>query len=231
MFCKSCGKQLNDNASFCSGCGRKIDSLNQQSNQFTSSTTVGADATFVNVKTKQKNKIIGMVTVGVAMVLVLMLAVSLFGGKSAEATAEKMLEATVSGDAKTYLSLIHSDVLEIELENEGYDNKYELIDELNEIFEDSFRTLTSLSGLDMDELAEYITFEYGDKQDLEDDDFEYLQEKYDDIYDVKVKDACMINLTMVVEYQGKNYTRGLGDFYLVKIGAEWYLDVCYNYLY
>ena len=210
MFCRKCGAKNEDTAAFCTNCGAKL-------NQSAPTRTAAAAVSIPN----DKNRKIGMIAVAAAVVIVVILGVFLFGGRSPKATIDQCIEATYSADVEALLlDLVPEGVWEYAMEEEGYDSDdlEAKIEEAEDDLQDQLDSLDSYYGEDW-EVSHAILYEGNIKgRDLED-----IQEMYEDM-DVKVSAAKEMEVEITVTSEETEVTQSV-DISLIKVGRSWYLDI------
>lgn len=190
MYCGKCGAQNEDGVRFCGSCGA---ALEQPAENGTGK--------------MGKEKLIGIGVVGVAAILVIVLACSLFGGRGYKSTVKKYMKAVTSAELEDVLDLVPKGLKD----EEEYD-------ELEEDLEDAEEDMK-------EELEKYkYDYEIKDDKDITGDDLEEIQEEYEEEYDIKVKAAKEVEVKLYVEYEGEKMDTTM-DVSVIKIGGSWYLDV------
>ena len=208
MFCGKCGAQNTDNAEFCTNCGAKLKKSSQ--------TTVPVSVPNQN----DKNRKVGMIAVAVAAVVVIILGVVLFGGRSYKATVEKFVDAQFDANAEAIFDLMPEKMIDYALEQDGYDSDDldDLIDDANETLQDQLDSLDSYLGEGWK-----ISYEILDTEDIKGDDLDDIKDAYEDA-DVKVSAAKDVEIEITVKADETEISNSL-DVSLIKVGRSWYLDV------
>ncbi len=80
MVCKNCGKEMEDGAAFCGGCGAKAETMTVPEQPAPSASAAPAADTAAKEKEDRQNTIIGMVFIAVVIGVVIFLFSSIFGG-------------------------------------------------------------------------------------------------------------------------------------------------------
>ena len=138
---------------------------------------------------------------------------------SPEAVAESYLKATSEGDAKTVVNLLPDKVLKEIMEDEGFDSKKELIEEMED-------TLSAILDMNKEYKIKY-SFKVLGSKDLSKDDLKDLKEDYKDDYNIRIETAKVvtIEITTKATYDGeKNESTTETDVPVIKIGNNWYFD-------
>lgn len=209
MFCGKCGTKNTDDATFCTGCGAKLNGEQ-----------VVKNSTPVAINPNDKNRKVGMIAVAVVAVIVIALIISLFGGRSYKATVEKFINAQFDADAEAIVELIPEKMIAYALEEEGYDDDEldEFIEEGNEELQDQLDYIERYLGEDWTVSHEILTVE-----DVTGDDLDDLKDDYKDI-DIKVSAAKTVEVELTVK-AGETETSNSLDISLIKVGRSWYLDL------
>lgn len=209
MFCGKCGAENQDNAEFCTNCGAKLNK------------GVKTNATTVSLSSQNdKNRKVGIIAVAVAAVVIIILGIFLFGGRSYKATIQKYVNATFDADAEEMFNLIPEDMIDYMLEEDGYDHSdlNDLIDEINEDLEDQIDSLDSYLGEGWE--FDYEILYAGD---IKGDDLDDIKDSYEDA-NVKVSAAKEVEVELTVMADETESSNSL-DISLIKVGRSWYLDV------
>lgn len=206
MFCRSCGAQNKDGASFCSACGTPLGSAGQAG---------GAFASQPAVRKKTDGKLIAIAAAAVVVVAFLLFRL-FFGGGSPESVAEKCCKAVFKGDGKTIVSLMPDKVIKGICDEEDMTKK-EMIAELNESLEDNID--------DMDRRYDKwkVSCKVLDTVSASRSELRSVAEFYDDYYDVKVTDAKSVTVRLTLKADGDTETDTV-DIVTIKVGGSWYLD-------
>lgn len=160
-----------------------------------------------------------MIAAIVAAVAVVAVGIFLFGGRSYKATVKRFVNATFEADAEAMLKLIPKKMVDNLLEEEGYDDDEldDMVDEMNEYFQDQVDSLDKYLGEGWEVSYEILAAEKLTGSDLKD-----IKERYEDA-DVKVSAAKEIEIELTIktdEMENSNTT----ELYVVKVGRSWYLD-------
>ena len=212
MFCGKCGTQNEEGVMFCANCGEPL-----------SSETQTEQVAPTPKKPAMSNKTIGMIAVGVAAAIVVIIIASiLLGGSGAKAVAEKFVKATAKPDFGAMIDLLHDDVAEEYKENMlewgGYDDDEwkDLVKDYNDEMEDS---LEDTVGDDWKLKIKSVK-----EDDLSKKKLKALKEYYDDEYDLKVTDAKEIEMDTELKGDDDDVDEEI-TIIVVKIGGKWYVDM------
>lgn len=209
MFCGKCGVKNADDATFCTGCGAKLNGAKPV-----------VSGTSVTVNPNDKNRKVGIIAVAVVAVVVVALIIGLFGGRGYKATVEKFVDAQFDADAEAIFELIPEKMIAYALEEEGYDEDEldEFIEEGNEELQDQLDYIERYLGEDWTVSYEILTVE-----DVTGDDLDDLKEDYEDM-DIKVSAAKTVEIELTIK-AGDTETGNSLDVSVIKVGRSWYLDL------
>lgn len=208
MFCGKCGAENSDGAVFCSRCGAEI---------------AGSKQKVILMETKENsagqsgdhNRIIGMVAVGLAALIVIIIAVMLFGGRSYKTTVNKYFGSLIEADAKEMISLYPKAVINEILATERYE-KDELIEEVQE-------SLDKAKEYYLDDLK--VSYKILDAYDLSGKELRELKSEYEEEgIDIDISGAKIVEVEFVSKYEDDEYEEVL-EIYVIKVGRSWYIDI------
>lgn len=204
MYCEKCGSQVDPNSKFCDSCGAPIESVSDAT----------PSAPLVN---PNKNKIIGLSVVGVVALAVIILLVSLLGGRGYKATVNKFVDAIFSANAKAIVNLMPKKIVDDAIDDGGYDNKSELIEEGEEALQDALSYLHLIYGDDWK-----IKRKIEDSEDITDRELRNIKEDYEE-YDVKVTAAKTVEVVITFKADGDEQSNTM-YVNVIKVGSSWYID-------
>lgn len=209
MFCKNCGAQLSDGAKFCNSCGASLTNDIATSN----SSTVAAN----KIEKTGTNSILDFIKrhrVIVAVFLAVILAISIFGGgRSAEDTAQRFVEALLDGDAKTATNLTS----DITIEESNYNTRKLYIHALEENLNETIKRYEDKYGDSWKYKVKVI--------DSYDVDFSEIED-YVEITDYV--SSSMKEVLISIEHKGSSWfndKEGTEDMLItcIKMGRKWYV--------
>ncbi len=208
-FCGKCGAKNKDGAMFCTQCGAALNTVPGG----------GGHGRVSELRKKNRDRNVGMIAAIVAAVAVVAVGIFLFGGRSYKATVKRFVNATFEADAEAMLKLIPKKMVDNLLEEEGYDDDEldDMVDEMNEYFQDQMDSLDKYLGEGWE-----VSYEILAAEKLTGDDLDDIKERYEDA-DVKVSAAKEIEIELTIktdEMENSDTT----DLYVVKVGRSWYLD-------
>ena len=183
MFCRSCGAQNKDDATFCQSCGAPLSSAGGES-----AGTVGA----VRPAKKPNIVLIGGAAIIVAVAVLLFV---LLGGRSEKAVVKKLVNGVTKGNAKSIVALVPDKVIEEVCDIQDMTKK-ELTEDLDDELDDLLDNINDMYD------KWKITYKITDTDDYSNKELKRLKESYDDNYDVKVKDAKKLSVKLTLEADG-----------------------------
>ena len=165
MYCKNCGKKLNDNAKFCTYCGIKIDSENpaptdgvqnfpsqfdspQESDGSGSSPITTNDLVLSTGSPRRKGLIFGVIAAAVVVCVGVGIAIFNIWGSSPQTKVEKAMEKTLSAYSNTVKDMGFSTLTQLQ-EKKSYSTDFSVA--LKELPADmySYYDVSVLEGLGM----------------------------------------------------------------------------------
>lgn len=183
-FCMQCGSQIDDNAEICSSCGAA------QSNVTTGNEAGGATA----VKKSSKAPLIA--AVAVIVVVILLIFKALFGGNYKD-PIDNMFKAMETGKGKYLYKALPSAAFDSE-EFEDM-KKSEIIEEFDEMAEYISESLEDAVGKNPK-----IKVKYLDKEKIDKDDLEEMEDDYKESTDQKIKVSKGYEVEIEVTIKGKD---------------------------
>ena len=209
MFCGKCGAKNADSARFCTKCGAKLNPGEVPSHN----PSVHAGSADQN----EANRRVGMIATAVAAVLVVFLCLALFGGRSYKATVNTYVKASTGLKAKPILSLLPDQIIDYAVEVEEYENRAELVEEVEEILKDQHDYIEKNLGDDWK-----VSHKIVNVKNVTGDDFDKLKKAYK-IADIRVTAAKTVEVKLTVK---AGDTEATNTMYVsvIKIGRSWYLD-------
>ncbi|MBQ9083281.1 MAG: zinc ribbon domain-containing protein [Clostridia bacterium] len=203
MFCGKCGTNNADNAIVCTRCGAPLKKKTIKIGSF---------------EFDWDNKMHKIGAIVIAAVLVIGLMVLMFGGRSYKSVAKKYCKATFNADGKTMISLFPDEVVDAMIDDGDFDNKQELIEEIDEALQDTLDFVNEIAGGDYK-----VSYKIGNVSDASNRTLRDLKEDYDDEFDIKISAAKTIEIVLSVQIDGHKQS-GSVVIGVVKIGRSWYVD-------
>ena len=219
MYCGKCGAKNEPGAAFCGSCGAPLEAPAQAKAPVIEGEPVSTAAT--GTQNSGKYKKIGIAAVAAVAVLVVIAAVSLLGGRSDTATAERFFDAVFAADAEAIVDLIPPDLIDAAIEESGY-SRAEVEAEFQQMASEMSYALGAL-----DSLGDGVDISYNavDSEEMDPDQLRYLQEQYDALH-VDVSDArtVEVELRMQMRSMGLDESTTI-DIPVIQVGRSWYIDV------
>lgn len=218
-FCSNCGSEMKEGSVFCSNCGTKTaDSLQQATGNtqgmpnYTSNSYTGVSQ---QMNKPNNNKIIGMAVVGVAALAVLFIVFKLFGAITTpgyEKPIKYVCEGIEKGSFKTMMKAFPEYITD-QLEDRYGEDLDDQMDDLVESLEDEYGKRVKVS------------YKITDKDKLDKDDIEDLEDRIKYNYDekVKIKEAYELEVSMKIK-GSEDKDEDETDVTVIKIGSKWYLS-------
>ena len=207
MFCANCGTENADGALFCAGCGTSL--------------TGGGSAT----SKVEKKSYRGLIRAIAAIALVTALAVAaylLLGGLSYKLVAKKYMKYDIAGDAAKVYKLFPKKVvddLKETVEIEDADEWKDWVEDISEGREDAFKAKEDELGGKLK-----VSYEISDTRDLKGDELEIIQDQYEELYDLDVKAAKVVEFD--VELKGRDDKEEFTvEVTLIQVGLFWYVEI------
>lgn len=205
MFCRKCGAEIPDGSVFCDKCGERTVIIENGQNTEAPYMTNGVS--------DKRNRIIGILAVGVAAVVVIAVASAVvFGGRSSREVVKDFFEAVYEdADADDFMELFPRQVTYSMFSAYGGINndmaEYYIESELDDM----------RGGLRGDQRVRYDIVQ-NDRYDK--DELERLQNELQGEYGIKPSDARDITVSYNVGYDGQSSAI---ELQLIKLGRSWYL--------
>jgi hypothetical protein len=207
MYCGKCGEKNSDDAVFCVSCGAKLE---------------GGQAlkgnTTIELSQNDKNRKVGIIAVVVIVIAVIGIILGLSGGRGYKAAIKQYIDATFDGDAESIMELIPEEMINYLIEDEGYDDEDELIEELDEELQYTLDSLEKYLGEDWK-----VSYEILSTEDVTGEDFDDLKDYYEEM-GVKVSASKKAEIEVTVK-SGETEMSNSADIALIKIGHSWYMDM------
>lgn len=224
MFCGNCGTQNPDNAAFCKRCGSQLRKQTRTHSTNSNGLTVkkrpqgrrpsGRSAS----QQKDATKLVVIAAIAMIAIIVLGTAFWMFGGRSYKATVKQFVNAQFDVDAEKLMKLIPDGVIEYMLDEEGFDDLDEMIDEANDNIQSQINSIERYLGKDWSVSYKIISVE-----NMLSEELEKLKKTYKKC-DVKVSAAKTVELELTVK-AGETENSNSMDLSLIKVGNSWYIDV------
>lgn len=164
-----------------------------------------------------KNRVIGIA----ALVVIIILGIALFGGRSEKSTIKKCVEGQMEGKAKKVVKLLPKEMVEAACEEGGYLDKKELIAELDEEIQKQLEQIEEVYGKGWK-----YDYEIVEKEDKSIEELREMRQEYQEDYNVKldIKKAKEVEIEITVSSKDKeDSTTNTIWVDLIKVGRSWYI--------
>ena len=168
--------------------------------------------------------------IALVMALLMILSLTACGGMSAKSVAKNAMKNALNGKFYKLSQMYHKDYLD---EEDMNDNKFK--DECKDLEKDWKDALEAFA----DEEGGKLKFSYKikDEDELDDEEFDELEEWYDDEYNLEVKQAKVFEVEVTAKWDDEEEAYD-AEVIVVKIGGKWYLcsfdnpimDLLYEYM-
>lgn len=213
-FCPNCGRQIEDESKGCPICDAK-----PETNPLTSKNNGDFGSAPVNPNKSQTKNIAIILGGVVAFILVIVLLVSVAGGKPYEKAIDNYFDVFFSGEVEKIKSLAPEayweymeDEYDLDLDDYIEDMEDEMEDYLEEM-EDEFGKKAK------------VTYKITDADRLDEDDLKDLKDTMKDDYDISKKsvtDAYELELEVTIKGEDDEDDAEM-DVIVVKIDGKWYM--------
>ena len=233
VFCSNCGARNEDGTAFCAECGAPLQQAqnaapNGDPQAQAAESNPGAAPASIPTPDGKRVKKFGsklplIIGIAVAAVVIIVLALVLFTGRNADATAIQAVEAVFKPNTeKIFLSLTPKKVLNEFLDQADYDR-----DDLKDECEDMDDAISDAKEDLEDALDERLKFSYKVRRskDLSNRDLKNLKGDYDDEFGVKVSAAKNVTVRVTVKAGKETEHFDVEDITIIKVGGKWYVEL------
>ena len=219
MFCKYCGEQNPDNAVFCKKCGGKLNE--GQPKETTAENGGGFVSNNPNPPKKSFKIRPSIIAIAAAVLVVIIAATQLFGGRSYKKTIDLFITSVMDGDGAGLVKTLPDELVEYGMEQDGLTSRKELEQEMEVLLGDPGTSLNSMYGDDWS-----YEYEIVDTEDYTSDELKSLKEEYQtEIKDIKIKDAKKVTVKLTLKVKDEDDQSTDVDLSVIKIGKTWYIDL------
>lgn len=198
MYCGKCGTQNDDVANFCSKCGEEINRKNPR-----------PTPRAVNYRT------VGIIAVILIAVIILFSGIGLFGGRSAQETAEAVVENLQELDLIKMHELLPAPVQEALVANTASGSEAEYFQLLQEKNEEVRSQLYMFGNA--------VNWKFVKLQDCSKENLDKLTADYKETFGIAITDAKSAVVEISINLLGFTESK-TDDFTLIKYKGGWYLD-------
>lgn len=218
MFCGKCGAKNEPGATFCGSCGAPLAEPGPERRPAAEPAPAAAP---VSAQTSGKHKKIGIAVVAAAVVVVLIAAFSLMGGRSATATAEQMVDLVSNPSAEGIIDLLPEGLVETAMEETGY-TRAEVADEFMGVTDELRATMGVLDYLGGDIK---LSCKAVGTEDVDSNDLRYLKDQYDAM-NVNASAAKTVNMEVRVQSEAYGLDETVPfEIPVIKVGRSWYINL------
>ena len=210
MYCGNCGAVYPDGSAFCKQCGAKLGGAKPISPVDPAGKPVP--------KSSNQNRTVGIIAVAVLAVVLLVVGILLFGGRSYKSTVKQFFNAAFDANAKKIIQLVPKKVVNAAIEDE-YDDLDDFIKDGNKALKGYINLLDEIYGDDWK-----VSYEIVDTEEITGKSLKSIKNEYEDEYDVKVSAAMEVEVELTIKH-GKEKETSTMYLSLIKVGSSWYLDV------
>ena len=224
-FCNYCGTQLEDSATFCANCGAQLENSTAPKKTVSSSTAPQSTTSNVQLEAplkgnnffaQNKNKLIGLGIVVVAVILVFTIASSIISGWGYKGPIKNYYKAVNKESGKTYLKTRP----EFWAEFEDIDE-----DDAEEEMEEVLDFYSNLVGKDPKVSYEILAKTEIPEKSLEIQE-ENLNKKYEDELDDEVEVSAGYNVLYKITAKGsRDKYETYSTISVYEIDGDWYLEI------
>ncbi len=231
MFCSKCGNQMPDGAKFCSACGAVNEAAQapeapaapqqQAAPQYNPVQPPVQPQQPKHVHAAPKassNTKVGMIAAGILAIIVVVLAVIIFGGRGPKATANQFLKGTFKGNANQIVKLMPKKQIKAMIEEDYHGDKDDMLEELDDRLDDMLDMLNESDIKYKYKITDIDKLDRDDTEDCEDE----LNAAYDT--NIKVKKAKVV--TAEITFRNKEFDEKYEEKIEItvgKIGSSWYI--------
>ena len=212
MYCTKCGAQNSDNSTFCTSCGASMNAA--AAPEVPAFPGAAAHA----AKPANRNKLIGIIAVAAAAVLVIILCMVIFSGRSCKSTVKIFVDASFTADAKDMLKVIPGKMVDYAIEQSD-SSKADFTADLEESLESSTDYIEYIYGDDWKYSYKIISID-----DVSSRELKSIREDYKD-YDINVKAAKTAEIKMKISGDEYSDEASSAVITLIKVGRSWYIDL------
>lgn len=213
MFCGNCGSQNPDGLTKCAVCGAPLAEEKK-----------AGEAGKLDLKSTDKNKLVGYGVIAAVALVVVILLIVLFSGRSDTSALKQYVKASFDLDGKKIVNLTPKLLVEVYADQEDI-SKGDAKDELIEDMENTLEDLDDeYDDIDFDEVKS-IKVEIRKEDEYSKKQVRDFNENFEDLYDfeLKAKAVKTVEIKVSGKYDGDKFDFKGVSVMLVKIGGSWYI--------
>lgn len=196
MFCGKCGQKNANDEKFCTGCGSQLNG-----------TQISIQKSSIEEQQNNHYRKIGIITVSIFAIIIIIVGITLFGGRSYKVTAESFVKSMYNANVETVIDLMPPKAVDY-ICDDG---------ELDEFIKEETEELLTLAKYRKLLSSKILGF-----QNITGEDFDNLNLYYEAI-GIKISAAKTVEVHITEELHGTEREKSI-DVPVVKIGRSWYLD-------
>lgn len=200
MYCNKCGAPIDDGVRFCPRCGNEL-----------------AEALLPAVyktENNKRNKIIGIAAVTVAVLLIALIVLAIFGGRGYKKTVKEYMRCTIeTQDGKTYVSLFPEEILGV-----SHGDKESIYNAAEKMLKNMKDDMTDTLG----GIKDY-KYKITDSERADGDDLREMKAELNSKYSLKISDMRDVEVTCRLTGENGRLLNLEYDFILVKSDGTWYI--------
>lgn len=215
MYCGKCGAENQPGATFCGACGAPLAA------EAPAGTAAGQTQPARQPEASgntARNKKIGIAAVAAVALVAVVGAVSLFGGRGPEATAERLFDMMLSGHPEKILDLVPQRMVDAAIQESGLTRA--------EVAEQFGQATYGLNAA-MDTLGDglELTYDTVGSEDVSPEELDSIQAQYEQM-DVDVTAAKDVEMEFLIRMPGLGMEETTTySIPVIKAGSGWYIDV------
>lgn len=222
MFCGNCGRQIPNEAVFCPGCGAKVNNGAVSVPSYDIQAKKTADA---------KHRFIGIGAVAAAAIVLIVVCVVIFGGRSYKSVVNQYITAAFEGDGEAVMALLPDGMFDALVEESGMtakeyyaeinDDLASMVNQLDRYYGDWTYSYEITGAMDA---SDWIAEEAESREEAEEmmEEVEEIKEYFKEYFGLTVKAIKGVTVDITVVGDEMEVTNSVGIL-VVKLGRSWYL--------
>ncbi len=229
-FCTSCGASLDDNATFCTACGAKLAApaaAPAANDGSTAASTPLDDLKDKSLKAindfknnPQRNTYIGIACVAVLAIILIIVVVNLISG-GYKGALKDYFGAIEDKDGEAYAEALFSDDMIDYILDESGDDEDDFYDGYKDKAKNAYSSLKDEYGSGIS-----ISFDVTDKEKIDKDDLEDLEDSLNELYDDNINVSKGYEVELEIEVEGKDDDDTFdATAVMIKADGDWIISV------